>query len=489
MPRNRPQSSSTDVPTQTERVKHLVFLVWAIIGIVLLVGAVGYVLGQIFTALIITGLAAFIVFILREPVAWLEAHRVSRLWGSLIAYLLGLFIVVLVLFIFIPVIWEQVLGLIQLIPGYITEATAAFNSFYQQYSYLLEDSNIQQMVGSAASTISSWTGDLVSQSAQGVITLGTGVITSVIVLTMALIVGFWVLKDLPKIGRELRIVIGPRREEGALFIVSALSRSFGGYLRGITVAGLCTGIIAGIGYYLIGLPYPAVLGLLTGLMNFLPYIGPWVAGAFTALIGLFVAPLTALLAILITVIAQQVTDNFITPRIMSSAVELHPAVVLVGVFAGGVLGGIPGLIIAIPLLSSVKIIFVHYFEKRTGRRLTGEDGALFKGRRDADLDEEQGERPSDVASESSSDIASDAASDTASDAASESASDIASDAASDAASESAASADVAVPDAVAVDASATNASAVEESATTTVAVGASAADMSTAELPKEHCEK
>jgi predicted PurR-regulated permease PerM len=169
------------------------------------------------------------------------------------------------------------------------------------------------------------------------------------------------------------------REEEALFISSVLARAFGGYLRGITIAGLCTGTIAGIGYYLIGLPYPAVLGLLTGLMNFIPYVGPWIAGSVCALIGLFISPIAALLSVVVTLVAQQATDNFITPRVMSSVVQVHPAIVLVGVFAGGALGGIPGLIVAIPLLSTVKALFVYYFEKRTHRKLIDEKGALFKG--------------------------------------------------------------------------------------------------------------
>jgi predicted PurR-regulated permease PerM len=342
--------------------------------------AASYVLGQVLAALVTVAIAALIVFILRVPVSWLERRRVPRWAGSLIAYLGGLLAIALVMLIFIPVIWEQTLGLIQLIPDNVAKATDAFNAFYQQYSYLLEDSNIQQLVGRAAADLSSWAGNMMSQSAQGVITFGTGLITSVMVLTMALIVGFWVLKDLPKIGRELRVIIGPKHEEEVLFVASAFSRAFGGYLRGITVAGLCTGVISGIGYHFIGLPYPAVLGLLTGLMNFIPYVGPWVAGIITALIGLFISPLAALLAIIVTLLAQQITDNFITPRIMSSVVELHPSIVLVGVFAGGALGGIPGLIIAIPLLSAAKTIFVHYFERRTGRCLSDEKGALFKCR-------------------------------------------------------------------------------------------------------------
>jgi predicted PurR-regulated permease PerM len=350
----------------------------------LLVGAVGYALMQVSTALVAVGLAALIVFILRAPVASLEQRGVPRWCGALIAYLGGLLVVALVILIFVPIIWEQTLGLIQLIPSYITQATVAFNEFYQQYSYLLEDSNIQQVVSSAASQLSGWAGDIVSQSAQGVITFGTNVVTSVLVLSVALIAGYWILKDLPALGRELRIVIGPRREEEALFISTVLTRAFGGYLRGITIAGICTGVIAGIGYYFIGLPYPAVLGLLTGLMNFIPYVGPWIAGIVTALIGLFISPLVALLSVVVTLIAQQFTDNFITPRVMSSVVQVHPAIVLVGVFVGGALGGIPGLIIAIPLLSTVKSLFVYYFEKRTQRSLVDEKGALFKGRSERD---------------------------------------------------------------------------------------------------------
>jgi predicted PurR-regulated permease PerM len=393
MPRNRPQSSSADAPTQPERTKHICFLIWAIIGILILVVAAAYVLGQVLAALVAVALAALIVFILRVPVAWFERHRVPRWAGSLIAYLGGVLVIALVMLIFIPVIWEQTLGLIQLIPDNAAKATDAFNAFYQQYNYLLEDSNIQQLVGRAASELSAWAGNMVSQSAQGVITFGTGLITSIMVLMMALIVGFWVLKDLPTIGRELRIIIGPKHEEEVLFVASALSRAFGGYLRGITVAGLCTGVISGIGYYFIGLPYPAVLGLFTGLMNFIPYVGPWISGIITALIGLFISPLAALFAIIVTLLAQQITDNFITPRIMSSVVDLHPAIVLVGVFAGGALGGIPGLIIAIPLLSATKSIFVHYFEGHTGRHLSDEKGALFKlrpaqaaAKEDADAD-------------------------------------------------------------------------------------------------------
>jgi predicted PurR-regulated permease PerM len=369
----------SEKPSRLGRLKSIFYIVWAVIGIILLAVGVAYALGTVAAALAIITLAAFIVFLLRIPVAWLERYNVPRGLGTLLAYVGALLLITLILLLFIPIIWEQSVGLIKMLPEYIDAATAAFNSLYMQYGYLLENNSIHQVFTSAANSLSDWAGDLVSQVGKGAINVGTGVATSFIVLTVSLIVGFWILMDLPKIGRELRVIIGPKHEDAALFITTTVSNSFGGYLRGMTLCALCTGTVAGIGFYFIGLPYPAVLGLLTGLLNFIPYIGPWIAGLIAAIIGLFISPLTALLSIIITVAAQQLVDNFIYPRVMSSAVKLHPAIVLVGVFTGGAIGGIIGLIAAVPLLASAKIIFVHFFEKRTGRTLMSEKGAFFKG--------------------------------------------------------------------------------------------------------------
>ncbi|MDR3315420.1 MAG: AI-2E family transporter [Coriobacteriales bacterium] len=380
MPSTGSQKEPEGTLSRLDWAKRLALLVWATIGFILLILGAGYLLSRVWTAIIIVIFAALLVFILRAPVDWLEKHKVPRWLAVIVAYLASFLIVTLVLLIFIPMVWQQVIGLLELIPGYVTQASAFLGDFYNQYSYLLEDSNIQQVFGGVASEISNWAVSIAQLAGSNVINIGTNVVTAVIIFVVSLVVGFWILKDLNRIGQELLVIIGPKRREDARFISSACSRALGGYLRGMLVAGTCTGLISGIGYYFIGLPYPAVLGLLTGLMNFIPYVGPWISGIIVALIGLFISPLTALLAIAITIIAQQVTDNFITPRVMSSAVELHPCIVLVGVFAGGALGGLFGLVAAIPILAAAKSIFVYYFERHTGRKLLSENGAFFRSK-------------------------------------------------------------------------------------------------------------
>ncbi len=78
-------------------------------------------------------------------------------------------------------------------------------------------------------------------------------------------------------------------------------------------------------------------------------------------------------------VAQNVTDTFITPRVMSDQVDLHPILVIFSLLVGGSLFGIAGMLFAIPVAATGKGLFVYYYEQRTQRQLVTEDGALFKG--------------------------------------------------------------------------------------------------------------
>jgi predicted PurR-regulated permease PerM len=251
---------------------------------------------------------------------------------------------------------------------------------YSQYGYILQDDALQRIINSSSSDLSHWATNFVSTQADNVIAASTSFANGVIVVGVSLIVGFWILMDLPKIGREILIIAGDKHEPALRFIARAVSRSLGGYLKGILVAGTCSGLISGVAFTVIGMPYPALLGLFMGLMNFIPFVGPWI-GAFTiGAIGLFVSPIAALLAIITAILGQMITDNLISPRVMASQVELHPAIILIVLFAGAALGGVFGMIVAIPLTASVKAVFVYYFEKNTGRRLMSPKGAFFKSK-------------------------------------------------------------------------------------------------------------
>lgn len=98
------------------------------------------------------------------------------------------------------------------------------------------------------------------------------------------------------------------------------------------------------------------------------------------------SPMLALWTLIVTMVAQNVTDNVISPKVMQSSVQVHPIMSLTALVIGSALMGPIGMIIAIPLCAALKGIFVYYFENETGRQLVAYDGAVFKGTpyRDAD---------------------------------------------------------------------------------------------------------
>lgn len=98
------------------------------------------------------------------------------------------------------------------------------------------------------------------------------------------------------------------------------------------------------------------------------------------MLGLFQSPLLALETLIVMVIAQNVTDNLLSPLVMQSAVQVHPVLSLICIIMGSALGGVLGMILAVPLTAAIKGVFVYYFESRTGRQLVTYDGAIFKGR-------------------------------------------------------------------------------------------------------------
>jgi predicted PurR-regulated permease PerM len=182
-----------------------------------------------------------------------------------------------------------------------------------------------------------------------------------------LIIAFWVLKDLPKIRSELTLLVGPDYEADAEHLDATPARVVGLLARQILVS-LVTALITTVGASLLGVPYALVLGLLAFFLNFAPYIGPVITGLFAALLGLIVSPWVALAAAAVVIVAQNFTDFVVTPRVMSSQVDLHPTLVIFSLLIGGTLFGVPGLLFAIPVAAIIKGLFVYYYEQRTDRR-------------------------------------------------------------------------------------------------------------------------
>lgn len=367
------------VQQRREKYRARFFRVWGYIGIGIIVIAVCWALGHLGDALFVLGAGSLLAFLYAPIVNFLHSRlRVPRLLGTFIGLLVVIGIVALLALSILPPITSQVMGLVNALPSYVQELQQIWvdiNTFIQQNP----DGQVKTFLDNLVSQAGSFGTQFAQKAAGGLFSGVTSFVGNFINIFMMLVVSFWLAKDFPRIERELSNIVGPRRGEDYRIVTSVFSRSLSGYLRGIIITSACTGCIAGVGFWVLGIPYSLLLGVVTGFLNVIPYIGPWTGGALGFLVGLSVGPVPAFLSLAVTILAQQFTDNLISPKVMQSAVALHPVLVIFALSAGGALGGVFGMVLAVPLTAAVKGTFVYYFEKKTGRQLVSSDGMLFRG--------------------------------------------------------------------------------------------------------------
>jgi predicted PurR-regulated permease PerM len=353
-------------------------IVWAAIGILVLAAAVLWGIGRISAALVPFVMAFVLVFLLNVPVRGLVARGMKRGVATFVCMVITFGIIGGLLTLLGPTISRQLSSFGQTAPKYLAQVISAESAVETQFSALVLPEWFATALRTGSAQLGQFAVSLGDNLARILLNAGGRIATGLLDIFLAVVIAFWVLTDLPKMREEIAALAGPTYEADAEHLLATVTHVVGGYLRGQTIASLTTATISTIGLMLFHVPYALVLGLIAFLFNFAPYIGPVTTGLIAALLGMFVGPWTAVAAVCCVIVAQNVTDFVVAPRVMSSQVDLHPTLVIFSLLVGGTLFGVPGLLFAIPTAATGKGLFVYYYERRTERQLSSTDGALFR---------------------------------------------------------------------------------------------------------------
>jgi predicted PurR-regulated permease PerM len=376
----------SDQPVVGTRWRNLAFQVWALIGVLVLLGLAAMGLSRIGTALVPFVIALVLVVVLRGPVGWLADHRVPRGLAVGLCYLAAIVVVVVALLFIVPALAAQVGAFIEALPGYIDRTYRLWLRVTEPKGTPLVPQWVTNAVLNMKETSVASLGRWSSEGLSVAVAAGSQAVSGLVSVVLALIIGFYTLMDLPKLRDEARRLV-PERFRGEAGIVSAtVSRVLGGWMKGALLDSLVVGVLIASGLTVLGVPYGVAIGIIGGLLNVVPYLGPTVAAVLAGLAGFFVDPWKALWAVVVVIAVQQFDSLWLNPRIMSQNVDLHPVLVVFSLLSGAALFGIPGLLLGVPVAAIVKGLFVYFFERQTRRSLCTEDGALFRTPRGAQDD-------------------------------------------------------------------------------------------------------
>lgn len=344
-----------------ERIRHAGSVAWAIVGICALLGLVGLVawfVRVIWPPLILAGA---IVFILNPVVTRVQSRGVPRAIAVALSYLFVVALLALTVLLVYPLARDQGKQLGDDWPDIRHDLQHRLDDLAAKSDdWPIKVPTWRQVEDEFGNGNGTHDNDTIAERIDRVRDIGARVFHVAIIFILAPIIAFYLLVDLPRLRRVMLGLIPKRSEREVLVVAHRLNRAIGGFFRGQLLVALIVGVMVSIGLFVIDLPFWLLIGMLAGLFNVIPLIGPWVGAVPGVIIALTTRDVsTAVWVAAIMLIAQQIDNHFISPIVMQRAVKLHPAAVMLALLAGGTIGGFFGLLLAVPTAAVLKIVLGH----------------------------------------------------------------------------------------------------------------------------------
>ncbi|MEB7747463.1 AI-2E family transporter [Staphylococcus equorum] len=303
-------------------------------------------------------LSGFLFYVCLPFQKILEKYKVPR-WGSITIILIALVIIISSFVGYIaPLIIDQISKLIKQIPALQNEIQSIVNFALDQMERLPADvtDRINNMIKS------------MSDSATSILSNSLGFVTSFIsTMFLLIMVPFFLIYMLKDHERFIPFIARLFKGDRKVFVVELLkdlNETVKSYIQGQVTVSIILGIILYIGYSILGLNYTLLLVMFACLANMIPFLGPWMAFVPAGIIGIIQSPTIFIWVCIITLIAQQLEGNVITPNVMGKSLNIHPLTVIVVILAAGNLGGFVLILVAVPLYAIIKSIVRNVFRYR-----------------------------------------------------------------------------------------------------------------------------
>jgi predicted PurR-regulated permease PerM len=312
--------------------------------------------------------AAMAAYLLNPPTTWLQRQmRVRRIWAVATVYLVLGILVTWAGLAFVPRIIAETRDLLRAAPALANRVEA----------YLLGNNTVQVL--GLEVDLSNWTsditralGDFVAQLWQQALHAVVGLVEMLLQVLLFLFATFYFLLDADRIGRTVHDLIPVRYRGELLSLAQDIDSVLGRFVRGEFVLVVIMSTATYISLLLLQIPYALVLGILAGFLELIPIVGPISAATPAVIIALarpspfgWPQPVHALVVAGVYFVLRHLEDYLVIPNVVGRVVEVHPLVAIFAVIAGGTIGGVLGMFLAVPAAAVLKIVARYVYLKLT----------------------------------------------------------------------------------------------------------------------------
>ena len=252
-----------------------------------------------------------------------------------------------------PFVLTQLKELIEHLPEYIVVVESWLEAFNEKISFF--PSGLQEQIFTWLDGLQARLETMVESLAEWLMKALSWLIYFIVIPFLV----FYLLKDYDILEKTAWYLTPKQWRKQGTILLRGIDESFGKYIRGQIVVSMSAGILAMIGLYLIGVPYSILLGLIIGILDVIPYFGAFLGALPAVIVAALYSWKTALIVIAFIFILQQIEGHILSPFIVGKSLAMHPIMIIIAILLGVEIGGVVGLILAVPILAILKVVLLH----------------------------------------------------------------------------------------------------------------------------------
>lgn len=299
-------------------------------------------------------IAGFLYYILNPIVKLLMRTKIKRTWAVVLVLLMLLTAIIWILLSVIPNLVQQISSLASNMPDFIKQVERWLREMAElpifkevNISKYLDQLDISygRIIQQFLSGISSSLGSIV----------GTIASATIVIVTAPFIL-FYMLKDGEKLVPNIERFFPEKRRSQIVELLGQLNQTLANYISGQAIECLFVGTFTFLGYFLLGVDYAFLFGVIAGLTNLIPYLGPYLGLAPAFLVTVFNEPFKALLCCAVVLVVQQLDGNIIYPNVIGKSLKIHPLTIIIVLLVAGNIAGLLGIFLGVPFYAICKTI-------------------------------------------------------------------------------------------------------------------------------------